>query len=151
MAKITVEKNRVTYERRDELTVIEAYGKDCLRCRSTRNSKISDENWTLLPASEEPECSVEEHEKYTILRNGRISVKVALVDEKNPWSSGVITFYRDDVQILKTKCEGDHTMRNVHTEGDHYQVKTIFEPNPGEHLRSGAGTGRLFRQKGKYL
>ena len=50
MAKITVEKNRVTYERRDELTVIEAYGKDCLRCRSTRNSKISDENWTLLPA-----------------------------------------------------------------------------------------------------
>lgn len=134
MAKITVEKNRVTYERRDELTVIEAYGKDCLRCRSTRNSKISDENWTLLPASEEPECSVEEHEKYTILRNGRISVKVALVDEKNPWSSGVITFYRDDVQILKTKCEGDHTMRNVHTEGDHYQVKTIFEPNPGEHF-----------------
>ena len=50
MGKIIVEKDRIQFTRRDELTVIEAYGKDCIRCRLTRNGKLSGENWTLLPA-----------------------------------------------------------------------------------------------------
>ncbi len=53
MGKITREKNRLVFERRDELTVLEAYGKDCIRCRSTKNGKLIDENWTLLAASKE--------------------------------------------------------------------------------------------------
>ncbi|MBQ2348831.1 MAG: hypothetical protein II388_10770, partial [Clostridia bacterium] len=60
---ILIEHNRIIYERRDELTVIEPYGPNCIRCRSTKNSKISDENWTLLPAKEATDISVEGDEK----------------------------------------------------------------------------------------
>lgn len=131
MGKITREKNRLVFERRDELTVLEAYGKDCIRCRSTKNGKLIDENWTLLAPEEEAVCSIEGDERVATLTNGRISVRV---EAGNPWYGGVLTFYRDGAQILHTKFEGEYTGRNVHTEGDHYQIKAIFDANPGEHL-----------------
>lgn len=134
MAKITVDGYRVTYERRDELTVFEPYGKDCIRCRSTRNSKISEEDWTLLAPTTEPDCTVESTENDTILTNGHVAVRVMIHDDRNPWASGTIVFYRDGKEILRSKGEGDHTMRNVHTEGDNYQIKVIFEANKGEHF-----------------
>lgn len=128
---ITIEKDRIIFERRDELTVFEPYGPDCIRCRSTKNSRLSDENWTLLPAKEGACFSIEGDEKKAVLKNGHMSVSV---DAGTPWYGGIITFYRDDVPILKTKYEGDYTCRNIHTEGDNYQVKVIFESNPGEHF-----------------
>ena len=123
-------KDRIIFERRDELTVFEPYGPDCIRCRSTKNSRLSDENWTLLPAKEGACFSIEGDEKKAVLKNGHMSVSV---DAGTPYG-GIITFYRDDVPILKTKYEGDYTCRNIHTEGDNYQVKVIFESNPGEHF-----------------
>ena len=128
---ILIEHNRIIYERRDELTVIEPYGPNCIRCRSTKNSKISDENWTLLPAKEATDISVEGDEKKATLKNGHVSVTV---DVGTPWYGGTITYFRDDVSILRTKYEGDYTCRNIHTEGDNYQIKVIFEANPGEHF-----------------
>ena len=68
MGKITILKDKLIFERRDELTVIEAYGENCLRCRSTKNSKLLDENWTLLPPASESECFVEGDEKEGGLR-----------------------------------------------------------------------------------
>ncbi len=53
MGKITILKDKLIFERRDELTVIEAYGENCLRCRSTKKFKAFDENWTLLPPASE--------------------------------------------------------------------------------------------------
>ena len=49
MGNIRVEGKKLIYQRKDELTIIEPYGMNCLRCRSTKNSKILDENWTVLP------------------------------------------------------------------------------------------------------
>ena len=146
MGKITMERNRIIFERRDELTVVEAYGKDCIRCRSTRNARLSDEKWTLLDPDCEPECSVTGDEKTAVLKNGRISVKV---DAGQPWYGGLFTYYRDDKQILHTKFEGEYTGRNIHTEGDHYQIKVIFEANPGEHFYGlGQEQEDLFDRKG---
>ena len=48
MGNIRVEGKKLIYQRKDELTIIEPYGMNCLRCRSTKNSKILDENWTCL-------------------------------------------------------------------------------------------------------
>lgn len=131
MGKITIEKNRIIFERRDELTVVEAYGKDCIRTRSTKNSKLSDENWTLLPPKDTPDCEVTGDGRMATLTNGRISVTV---DAGTPWWGGIITYYRDGKMILRNKTEGDYTMRYVHTEGDNYTVRAIFEANRGEHL-----------------
>ena len=131
MGIIKLEENKIIFQRRDELTVVEAYGRDCIRCRSTKNGKLSEENWTLLPPIQEPECVVEGDSQCATLTNGMVSVKV---EAGNPWYGGVFTWYRAGKQILHTKFEGDYTGRNVHTEGDNYQIKVIFDANPGEHF-----------------
>lgn len=131
MGKITLHNNKLIFERKDELTVIEAYGENCLRCRSTKNSRISDENWTLLPATSSPDCVIEGSEKEATITNGMISAKI---EAGNLWHGGIISYYRNGAQILRTKFEGDYTTRNLHREGDNYQIKVIFESNPDEHF-----------------
>lgn len=131
MGKITVEQNRIIFQRRDELTVVEPYGHDCIRCRSTKNNRLSEEIWTLLPATDDASVTIVSENGKATMTNGHIRV---VVDPGTPWYGGIVTFYRDEVSILRTKFEGDYTGRNLHTEGDHYQVKAIFESNPGEHF-----------------
>lgn len=146
MGRIVVEKNRIQFTRRDELTVVEAYGKDCIRCRSTRNGKLSEENWTLLPAGEQADCVIAEEEGKATLTNGRMAVTV---EAGNIWCGGIITYYRDGKQILHTKFEGDYVTRTQHTEGDHYQTKIIFDANPGEHFYGlGQEQEDIFDRKG---
>lgn len=146
MAKIIIGEKKITFARRDELTVFEAYGKDCIRCRSTKNGKLSEEKWTLLDPKEEADCSISGNEEKAVLKNGRVSVSVEL---GGGWVNGIIVFYRDDKPILKTKYEGDYTTRNIHTGGDNYQVKVIFEANPGEHFYGlGQETEDIFDRKG---
>lgn len=131
MGKIKIFEDKLVFERRDELTVIEAYGKNCLRCRSTRNSKLLDENWTLLAPTKDSACITEGDEKEATITNGMVSAKI---EAGQPWYGGIITYYREGKMILHTKFEGEYTGRNVHTEGDHYQIKVIFDANEGEHF-----------------
>ena len=146
MGIITLEKERIIFQRRDELTVVEAYGKDCIRCRSTKNGKLSEESWTLLPPEETSEAIISGDSQCAVLTNGMMSVKV---EAGNPWYGGVLTWYREGKQILHTKFEGDYTGRNVHTEGDHYQIKVIFDANPGEHFYGlGQEQEDIFDRKG---
>lgn len=131
MGKITLYENKLVFERRDELTVIEPYGRNCLRCRSTRNARLLDENWTLLPPTDDSECQISGDESIATIKNGMISAKI---EAGQPGYGGLITYFRDDKPILHTKYEGEYTGRNVHTEGDHYRIKVIFEANKGEHI-----------------
>ena len=59
MGKITVLENKLIFRRKDELTIIEPYGENCLRCRSTKNSQILDESWTVLPPATKDSCKTE--------------------------------------------------------------------------------------------
>jgi alpha-D-xyloside xylohydrolase len=131
MAKITLVNNRIMYQKRDELTVIEPYGENCLRCRSTRNSVISEEAWTLLPPSTEDACVVTGNAEKATIANGDIS---ATIDIGTPWSGKILTFSRKGTQILRNKNEGDAVNQFVHVEGDHYSTKVIFYANEGEHF-----------------
>ena len=131
MGKIELYKDKLVFERKDELTVIEAYGNNCLRCRTTKNAKISEESWTLLPQTAADSCVVTGDESVASITNGKVSAKI---EAGNIWHGGIITYYRNGKQILHTKYEGDYTTRNMHREGDHYQVKVIFDANKGEHF-----------------
>lgn len=131
MGKIAIYQNKLVFKRKDELTVIEPYGENCLRCRSTKNAVISEESWTLLEPSSDAYYAITGDEKKASITNGSISV---MIEAGHPWYGGIITYYRNNMPILRTKFEGDYTMRNVHREGDHYQVKAIFEANKGEHF-----------------
>ncbi len=146
MGKITMEEKRLIFQRKDELTIIEAYGKDCLRCRSTKNGRISDELWTVLPPNTEDACVIEGDETYARITNGHVS---ATIEVGNPWYGGVICYYKDGKEVLHTKFEGDYTNRNMHVEGDHYQIKVIFDANEGEHFYGmGQETEDIFDRKG---
>lgn len=131
MGKITLYEDKLVFERKDELTVIEAYGENCLRCRSTKNGRLSDEAWTLLEPPTEAQSVVTGNEEVATITNGFIS---ATIEAGNIWHGGIISYFREGKQILRTKFEGDYTTRNMHREGDHYQVKVIFEANEGEHF-----------------
>lgn len=131
MGKITLYEDKLVFERKDELTVIEAYGANCLRCRSTKNARLSDEAWTLLTPPTEAQCIVTGNEQVATITNGFIS---ATIEAGNIWHGGIVSYFREGKQILRTKFEGDYTTRNMHREGDHYQVKVIFEANEGEHF-----------------
>jgi alpha-D-xyloside xylohydrolase len=131
MGKIILYEDKLVFERKDELTVIEAYGANCLRCRSTKNARLSDEAWTLLAPPTEAQCVVTGNEQVATITNGFIS---ATIEAGNIWHGGIISYFREGKQILRTKFEGDYTTRNMHREGDHYQVKVIFEANEGEHF-----------------
>ncbi len=63
-----------------ETIIIEAYGKDCFRFRSTKGRKIVDENWTLLD-SEECDYKITIDEEFAEIVNGGISVTVSQFGE----------------------------------------------------------------------
>jgi len=146
MGSIKIDGKRLIFRRKDEVTVIEPYGKDCLRCRSTRNSTISDESWTLLPPATEDECVIEGNEKKATITNGMMK---ATIEAGEIWYGGIITYYRNDKQILHTRQEGDYVNRNQHVEGDHYKISVTFEANEGEHFYGmGQEQVKCFDKKG---
>lgn len=131
MGKIVLERKRMIFQRRDELIVLEPHGSNCIRCRMTRNSKISDENWTLHPPVTEDACVIEGNEKVATITNGDISVTL---EAGSPWYGGILSFYKNKKLILKTKFEGDYVNNYVHVEGNNYRTKVIFHANEGEHF-----------------
>lgn len=146
MGKIRLEDNKLIFQRRDELVVIEPYGNNCLRCRATRNSTISDENWTLLPPVTNNDVHIEGDEAFASITNGDVK---ATIEAGAPWYGGIVCYYRKDQLILKTKFEGDYTNNYVHIEGNHYATKVIFEANEGEHFYGlGQETEDAFDRKG---
>ncbi len=131
MGTIRICKDKLIYQRRDELTVLEPYGPNCIRCRMSKNARLSDENWTLLPPVEGADYKISGDESVAEIKNGMVSVKL---EAGNIWYGGIISFYREGKEILHTKYEGHYTGRNVHREGDHYQIKVIFDAHEGEHF-----------------
>lgn len=73
-------------------------------------------------------CVVEGDEKFATITNGDIK---ATIEAGFPWYGGIVCFYRKDRLILKRKYEGDYVNNYIHTEGDHYSTKVIFEANEG--------------------
>ena len=127
---ITCQDNRIILRTSTELTVIEPYGPSCLRCRSTRNSTVSDERWTLLdplPA----DVTLSSDEKTATIVNGDLSVTV---ENNGIWFPGRVTFSHKGQPILRTVHESDAANAFIHTEGDHYRTTVTFEANDGEHF-----------------
>ncbi len=131
MSKITLMESALLFQRRDEVTLVEAYGRNCIRCRTSKNAKLSDESWTLLPPTDDVKAIMDGDAQNATLTVGSLSVKI---EAGNQWRGGFVTYLKDGNIILSTKFEGDYTTKNLHTEGDHYQVKVIFNANPGEHI-----------------
>lgn len=130
MGRITLNNNSILFERRDETVLIEPYGLNCIRVRSSKNARLSDEKWTLLDAKDNSVPEISGNERHASLKNGDISVDVSAT---NDWG-GELVFKRKGKVILSTKNYGDYAMRYLHTEGDNYRIRYAFNANHGEHI-----------------
>ncbi len=131
MGKITTTDQSITFVRKDEMIRFEAYGDNCIRVRSTRNSVLSDQAWTLLPPEKASHVTVSQDGSNTTLTNGDISVTLCAV---GGWTPAYFTFFKKGQKILQTHEEGDMITRYEHVAGELYQVQAIFDSTPGEHL-----------------
>ena len=52
MGHVVIGEKYIGYTARDEIVRVEAYGKDRIRVRSTRNGSFSEESWTSAPLRE---------------------------------------------------------------------------------------------------
>ena len=130
MGIITIKDEAILFERRDETVLIEPYGDDCIRVRASKNSRLSDERWTLLEPVKAASCEISGDQKRATMKNGMVSVTVSTT---NDWG-GELVFKREDRVILSTKNYGDYVMRYQHTEGDNYRIRYAFNAYPGEHI-----------------
>lgn len=133
MGTIHVMPNAIYFERRDEIALIEPYGPNCIRFRSTRNRVISQENWTLLEPHKATDVSTSGDSHRAKLRNGLVEVEVNAGDG---WPIFEVTYSNAQTgkTLLRSKEEGDYVTRYDHVAGDLYTVKAIFESNEKEHL-----------------
>lgn len=116
--------DNITFKTREELVCVEPYGTGIIRVRSTKNSRLSDEKWTV----EEPKTTV-----YKIngnsLTTGTLNVRI-----ERTYNGCVLIFSKDNKEILRTSEDGDPAIRYIHAGGDNYRIKVIFKSNPDEHF-----------------
>lgn len=128
MSKITKITNGIYFQVRDEIVCIEAYGENCVRVRSSRNSRLSDERWTLLEA-EKCNVSVSVNNGTGVVENGILKAEITEL-----WGNYRLSFYKNGKPILHTHNEGDYVTKYEHTEGQNYRTRIIFDANNGEHI-----------------
>lgn len=95
MSILEIKNGGIFFTTRDENVFAEPYGDGCARVRASRNTRISDEKWTLLdPEPSDAEVYVDGD--VGIIKNGKLTVRVV-----RSWSGCRIADYsRWDVGTL---------------------------------------------------
>lgn len=128
MGKIIISENSIGFSMRDEMLIAEAYAENCIRVRATRNSRFSDERWTL---NEPVKTSViiEEKDGLVTLQTGILKAEIS-----QGWCTYNLVFYKNGHEILRTIEEGDAVRRFSHREGDLYRARALFAARGDEHF-----------------
>lgn len=135
------EKQALVFSHQGEQVRIEAWGKDSLRVRATKNSSFTGNDWALtenVDGSSAVEIVVNDN-KTASITNGRIRVAINAV--------GILSFYRDDKLFLREyyrnyngtisreSCCLKRIARNYKPIiGGDYTLTMRFESNDGEKL-----------------
>ena len=106
MGQIFTSEKYIEFTMRDELLRIEAYGENCIRVRSTRNSRLSEERW-------QTDVQICAEENSASLQTGMLKAVIF-----KGWRSYDLVFYKNGQEILRTVNEGDSINKFSHTEGD---------------------------------
>ncbi len=128
MGKIIISENSIGFSMRDEILTAEAYAENCIRVRSTRNGRFSDERWTL----NEPvktSVTIDEKDGCASLQTGILKAEIS-----QGWNTYNLAFYKNGQQILRTTEEGDAVRRFSHREGDLYRARALFAAREDEHF-----------------
>ena len=146
---IKTENKKITFQSKDELIVIESYGENIIRVRSTKNRTLSDEGYTLLPPTADNAICVLSDKNNAFIENGLLRVEA-----KRENRNCIITFYKNGKQILKSIEDGPQRLKEMIQEkykykgGNNYKIKLKFEANENEHIYGlGQERGNRFDKK----
>lgn len=131
--------NELVFKKGNETLLIEPWGKDSLRVRTTLDRDMVDNDWGLTEKPEACKAELNVTEEGGWITNGRLSARVN--------TGGVISFFRDGKRILheyKRFYDPDATKHSCCLKirnrqyyglpGGHYQIFQRFEANDGEKL-----------------
>ena len=90
MGRFTKIENRLVWQFDTEKLWIEAWGKDGLRVRCTKNSQMNHEPWALLEFDAEAQITISE--KYAVIKNGKIQARIL--------DDGGVHFYNHQGKLL---------------------------------------------------
>ena len=132
-------KNVLVFKKGNETLMIEPWGKDSLRVRSTLDPAFIDRDWALTEKINHGTAKVTITEQGGQISNGRVTAKLN--------NNGVMSFYKDDKEILHEffrSYDPSATKRSCCTKiiareykgiiGGDYKLTVRFEPNDGEKL-----------------
>ena len=128
MGFLTVTGNRIIFQRRDEIAVIEPWGKNCLRFRSSPNARLADEDWNLLPQAETVNSVMKENGK-AVITNGKITAEMH--------DSGKVIYSKNGREVLAERSEvAFHWKFRDYRSlgGDNHRATVIFRPREEEHF-----------------
>ncbi len=128
MGILSIQENKIIFQKRDEIAVLEPWGKDCLRFRSTPNSKLTEEDWNLLPQEAADATAALEHDR-AVLTNGKISAVFH--------NNGRVIYYKHGREILAERSEmAFHYKYREYRAlgGDNHRAAITFQPWEGEHF-----------------
>ncbi len=128
MGVLRAEGNRIVFEKRDELAVIEPWGRGCLRFRSSPNARLTGENWNLL-VPEEASCEIVLEDKQATITNGDLAATIH--------DSGRVVYYKNGRELIAERSE--YAFNAKYREyrflgGDNHRATVIFEPYADEHF-----------------
>lgn len=134
MALKTDGKN-IVFQSKNELMVIEVYGQNMIRVRSTANRVLAEESRTLLPPGADSAVCRQTGEDRAFIENGLLKVEAAVQN-----GNCILTFFKEGKQILRSKEDGPQRTKNrnwrkyTHRGGNNYAVQVFFEANDDEHI-----------------
>lgn len=96
MGILQVKDDKIILRRRDEIAVIEPFGRDILRFRSSRSGRLVDEDWTLLPQDPVP-VETKLQKDRAVITNGIISAEL--------YDSGKVVYYKHGRELLAERSE----------------------------------------------
>ncbi len=134
---LSVNEKRIIFQSRDELMVVEPYGENIIRVRSTRNRTLSEEGCTLLPPGEDCATARLVDESTAVIENGIISVEAKTFDDNRNCE---LTFFKNGKKVLKTnegglqRSWGMTQAKYEYKGGNNYKINVKFEANEDEHI-----------------
>ena len=128
MGVFQVQGNKIIFQKRDELVIVEPWGKDSLRFKSSPNARLTNEDWNLLPQSE-TDCTVTLDNDKATITNGKISAEM--------FSSGKIVYYKNGKVIITERSEVAFFMKYRDYRalgGDNHRATVVFQACENEHF-----------------
>jgi len=120
--------NSLVLRRDKELVILEPWGPDCLRFRSTPSQQMQEENWNLREPSNVA-CTLEIGEKESKIINGNLTATIN--------DQGKVTFFICGKTILEEQSEFafNYRFREYWTVKDEkYRARVVFKANSSEHF-----------------